>query len=58
MKIQVQPMEAAKCLKARVELGLYMNPMAKQMEIWLRDPDGYRVVVAGPSKYSRQALPA
>jgi len=35
-----------------------MNPMAKQMEIWLRDPDGYRVVVAGPSKYSRQALPA
>ena len=45
-------------MKAPVYLDPYMNPMAKQMEIWLRDPDGYRVVVAGPSKYSRQALTA
>ena len=36
----------AKRLKARVDLEPYINPMAKQREIWLRDPDGYRVVVA------------
>ena len=26
-----------------------MNPYAKQMEAWLHDPDGYQVVIAGPS---------
>lgn len=32
------------------------NPFAKQMEVWLRDPDGYRVVIAGPSAYTRQPV--
>lgn len=29
------------------------NPYAKQMEAWLHDPDGYQVVIAGPSPYPR-----
>ena len=41
--------EAAKRLKARVDLPPYINPMSKHWEIWLRDPDGYRVVVAANS---------
>lgn len=31
----------------------FENPFAKQKEFWLRDPDGYRVVIAGPSQYPR-----
>ena len=58
MKIQAQLMQVAKSLKAPLYLHPYMNPVAKQMEIWLRGPDGYRMVVAGPSEYSRQALTA
>ena len=34
-----------------VERDVHTNPNAKQQEIWLRDPDGYLVVVAGPSEY-------
>lgn len=36
---------------AHVETEPHENPNAKQMEIWLRDPDGYRVVLAGPSAH-------
>ena len=36
---------------AEVERDVHVNPNAKQQEIWLRDPDGYRVVLAGPSEY-------
>ncbi|HVX43522.1 MAG TPA: VOC family protein [Mycobacteriales bacterium] len=35
----------------RVETEPHENPNARQHEIWLTDPDGYRVVVAGPSAY-------
>ena len=31
------------------EVGL--NPNARQHELWIRDPDGYVVVLAGPSEY-------
>lgn len=34
----------------------FENTYAKQMECWLRDPDGYRVVIAGPSPYPRQPV--
>lgn len=34
-----------------VETEPHENPNARQQEIWLRDPDGYRVVLAGPSAY-------
>jgi catechol 2,3-dioxygenase-like lactoylglutathione lyase family enzyme len=36
---------------ALVERDVHVNPNAKQQEIWLRDPDGYLVVLAGPSEY-------
>ena len=37
--------------EAAVEREAHENPNARQQEIWLRDPDGYRVVIAGPSAY-------
>jgi extradiol dioxygenase family protein len=33
-----------------------INVYAKQIELWLHDPDGYQVVIAGPSEYPRQPL--
>jgi catechol 2,3-dioxygenase-like lactoylglutathione lyase family enzyme len=43
--------ERAKSIGAVVERDVHVNPNAKQGEIWLRDPDGYLVVLAGPSEY-------
>jgi len=43
--------ERARALEARVERDVHVNPNAKQPELWLRDPDGYLVVIAGPSEY-------
>lgn len=37
----------------QVDRGPVYNPNAKQMEIWFYDPNGYRVVIAGPSEYNR-----
>lgn len=34
----------------------FENTLARQMECWLRDPDSYQVVVAGPSAHTRQPL--
>lgn len=36
---------------AKVQTEPHVNPNARQSEIWLRDPDGYLVVVAGPSQW-------
>ena len=33
-----------------VARDVHTNPNARQPEIWLRDPDGYLVVLAGPSE--------
>ena len=33
--------------RAHVEWPLHVNALAHHREIWLRDPDGYRVVLAG-----------
>jgi catechol 2,3-dioxygenase-like lactoylglutathione lyase family enzyme len=41
--------ERARALGAPIERDVHTNPNAKQHELWLRDPDGYLVVVAGPS---------
>jgi hypothetical protein len=35
-------------LQAQVLEGPYVNPQPQHREIWLRDPDGYVVVLAGP----------
>ena len=34
-----------------IEKDVHWNPNARHQEIWLRDPDGYLVVLAGPSEY-------
>jgi catechol 2,3-dioxygenase-like lactoylglutathione lyase family enzyme len=41
----------ARALGAPIERDVHTNPNANQQELWLRDPDGYLVVVAGPSEY-------
>jgi catechol 2,3-dioxygenase-like lactoylglutathione lyase family enzyme len=43
--------ERARAMKARIERDVHTNPNALQQELWLRDPDGYLVVVAGPSEW-------
>jgi catechol 2,3-dioxygenase-like lactoylglutathione lyase family enzyme len=35
-------------LNAQILQGPHVNPNSGQEEIWIRDPDGYVVVVAGP----------
>jgi uncharacterized glyoxalase superfamily protein PhnB/catechol 2,3-dioxygenase-like lactoylglutathione lyase family enzyme len=40
--------ERARGLGAEVVLDVHVNPNARHREIWLRDPDGYVVVIAGP----------
>lgn len=47
--------ERARAVNARVERDVHVNPNAKQQEMWLRDPDGYLVVLAGPSEYRPRA---
>lgn len=41
----------ARAAGASVEREVQTNPNAKQDEFWFRDPDGYLVVLAGPSEY-------
>jgi catechol 2,3-dioxygenase-like lactoylglutathione lyase family enzyme len=43
--------EQVRTAGATVERDVHTNPNAGQQEIWLRDPDGYLVVLAGPSDY-------
>ena len=43
--------ERARGLGATIERDVHLNPNAQQQELWLRDPDGYLVVLAGPSSY-------
>ena len=38
----------ARSLRAEIVLEPHFNPAPKHREIWLRDPDGYVVVVASP----------
>lgn len=44
-------LERVSGIGARVERAEHVNPNARQREVWLRDPDGYRVVLAGESEY-------
>ncbi len=43
--------EAVRSTSAEIVTDVHTNPNAKQREIWFRDPDGYLVVLAGPSEY-------
>jgi catechol 2,3-dioxygenase-like lactoylglutathione lyase family enzyme len=38
----------AQAISAQVVMPRHVNPNAKHWEIWLRDPDGYTVVIASP----------
>ncbi|WP_136656286.1 VOC family protein [Nitratireductor sp. XY-223] len=38
----------ARALGARVVLEPFVNPAPRHRELWLRDPDGYFVVIASP----------
>lgn len=40
--------EHARALGAQVILEPHLNPAPQHREMWLRDPDGYVVVIAGP----------
>ncbi len=41
--------ERARSLGAEVIEDAHVNPAPNQWEIWLRDPNGYVVVIAGPT---------
>ncbi len=43
--------ERAKKSGALIVQDVHSNPNAKQQEIWIKDPDGYTVALAGPSDY-------
>jgi catechol 2,3-dioxygenase-like lactoylglutathione lyase family enzyme len=47
--------EQVRATGAPVVRDLHTNPNARQQEIWVRDPDGYLVVLAGPSDYRPRA---
>ncbi len=40
--------ERARGLEAEIIEGPYFNPAPQHREMWLRDPDGYVVVIASP----------
>ena len=40
--------ERARALRAQIVEEPHFNPRPSHREVWLRDPDGYVVVVAGP----------
>ena len=43
--------ERARASGATIERDVHTNPNALQQELWLRDPDGYLAVIAGPSEW-------
>ena len=47
--------ERARGTGAPIVRDAHANPNARQQEIWVRDPDGYVVVLAGPSEYRPRA---
>jgi catechol 2,3-dioxygenase-like lactoylglutathione lyase family enzyme len=47
--------ERVRASDAHVVRDVHTNPNALQQEIWVRDPDGYVVVLAGPSEYRPRA---
>ena len=48
----------AYALGARILLDVHRNPNADHHELWIRDPDGYTVVIASPDGDPRGARQA
>ena len=47
--------DRSRVYRAEVVTDVHVNPNANQSELWLRDPDGYLVVLAGESEYRPRA---
>jgi catechol 2,3-dioxygenase-like lactoylglutathione lyase family enzyme len=47
--------ERVRATGAPLARDAHTNPNALHQEIWVRDPDGYLVVLAGPSEYRPRA---
>lgn len=47
--------DAVRATGAEIVTDVHVNPNARHREIWLRDPDGYLVVLAGESEYRPRA---
>jgi catechol 2,3-dioxygenase-like lactoylglutathione lyase family enzyme len=47
--------ERGRATGAPLVRDVHTNPNALHQEIWVRDPDGYLVVLAGPSAYRPRA---
>jgi predicted enzyme related to lactoylglutathione lyase len=45
----------ARSLKARVVQEPHVNPAPQHREMWLRDPDGYVVVIASPDGEAKRS---
>lgn len=41
-------------MKAPLDREPAMNPFSRSMELWLHDPDGYQIVIAGPSQFKHK----
>ncbi|NLX82820.1 MAG: VOC family protein [Clostridiales bacterium] len=41
-------------MKVSLDREPAMNPFSRSMELWLHDPDGYQVVIAGPSAWEHK----
>jgi catechol 2,3-dioxygenase-like lactoylglutathione lyase family enzyme len=46
--------ERVRASGAPIVRDVHTNPNARQQEIWVRDPHGYLVVLAGPSAYRQR----
>jgi catechol 2,3-dioxygenase-like lactoylglutathione lyase family enzyme len=48
-----EAVERAKAMEAQILQGPLMNELAHQEELWVRDPDGYTLVLCGPADWAR-----
>ena len=48
-------LQRTKTLGVQLDRAPALNPFSGAMELWLHDPDGYQVVIAGPSNKAHRA---
>lgn len=46
--------ERVQAMNAQLDRPPSMNPFSRSMELWLKDPDGYQIVIAGPSAWEHK----
>lgn len=47
-------LERARAMEVPLDWEPRENPFSGSMELWLHDPDGYQVVIAGPSRFEHK----